>query len=305
MVVFLLFLEALAFGECCEGEDCRAEGVSLLHLSKAAAKGIGAVQEDKKNSKGTGPYKGIIIPHVSKVGGSSLRLLARSIAEVFDVPFHEPSEKGDISHLSGVIFLSDINDYILKDEDKRDFFVIGTYRNPCDAALSHFSYLSERELKGDIEGITLKAMIGSHYHGNYTLFKITYDGCLGVNPPFNDPESKAIFKRYVMTSDTLYNLEVRMKEKYNSADNIFDAASCWMNLYDLQSDMTKCLATYMQLQNIKNVDLHKISVATGTTHANPSQHVRCSDMFDDETMNQVESETQNVLQAFNIPCCST
>lgn len=325
--ILWLCVDVLAFGASSADEGLPSEEMILLQLNEAAATEMrgsdGQAQVSKTSFRGrdprtdgdlrgsdgqpqvssqqkTGRYKGIIFPHISKVGGNSVRKFAKEIAQALGVPFENPEEHDDLSKLSApesVIFLQDNAFHNLNDELKRDFFVIGTYRNPCDTALSHWAYVSMMDLAGNWR----------HVPPDYTAWKAEWNDLRGVSLPFDDAQSRINFKRYV-DSGYLLDEEQRMREKYDTTGNIEDAASCWMNLYHLHDDLSRCLTAYLQHQNIQDVDVSAITrvvqYGDNDSKANPSPHPSCSSMFDSDMINHVSSLNQNVMHAFDLTCCS-
>ena len=80
-----------------------------------------------------------------------------------------------------------------------------------------------------------------------------------------------------------------------------------MDTKTLHKDMSECLNTYQSVQqryvNTSNTSSTQ-RIGLGEVHVNPSTHVKCSSMFDDEMISHVMSQNQELVDAFNLTCCS-
>ena len=94
------------------------------------------------------PPLGLLYNHVSKTGGTSMRLLlnasCRSI--VFPIENHHFAQGDEElgSENGACVYQDDIKRLAITSAELESYFVIATVRRPCDYYLSLWAYLSER-----------------------------------------------------------------------------------------------------------------------------------------------------------------
>jgi hypothetical protein len=213
---------------------------------------------------------------------------------------------GDQLHLDETFF--NVQEYARTTHfDRVHGFVIGSIREPCSQYLSLWSY-------------------GSLGHGDFRKEKVKNPELYGISPPlFNTTDDKNRFWKWMRDPRVVGVVGDRVKMSYSETP--METVDCWVFVEDFRDTLLGCLRMFqdqggfvdweaptvaalleLQQQQVDNTTGHhrELFVNKNNPLRDPrsSHHGKCETMFDEETAEMVEDETESfVYELFGYAGC--
>jgi hypothetical protein len=254
---------------------------------------------------GSNPPKGLLYNHMSKTGGTTMKLLLTSAMGVKNsqgnVTLHNVA-----NHISGgdkslgkegaLIFQDDTNhDLQTTSADASSFFVLGVVRRPCDYLVSTWAWSSMLN-RGKTSG-----------------------GSWGKSPPFDTDGDQAAFAQWLGETMThrddgegWYGGSKFMSSALNARYQDPNLVHCWVRTHSMTDDLKKCMAQYGSCggkYSLEGLSADQMDEARSKANAaiKPTETAKCSTFFKNATlMKEVMATESSLISKYNLgSCCSS
>lgn len=240
------------------------------------------------------PYVPILLPqrpmfvfaHIEKSAGSFLQDLFKAAVPKSNYHFFHNAWDDVGDKLMGMPRVPD------------NYFVVSSFRNPCHAMLSQWSYCCERTWGGQYIPDMARWDCGKDYM------------TLGLCPQFSFKDGK-IDRAHIITVDK--NVAGFHRVLANNTCPTYDGffnitmedigpkrVNCWVRVDNLEESARKCLREYEQLTGNK---VNYAALDGKFAYSNAGQHGDCSEYFTPEAEQRVRERNPIVFNYFGITSC--
>jgi len=280
-------------------------GFALTVSSAVLTHGLHLQRSGDTPPSSSGTDSVMVVDHVPKCGGTFVNFMAENSVEPAHLQLvHEEFQLGP-------------------DDVGPGKFVIGMVRNPFDYYISMWAYQGywEQLSKKDFESIRpLGDPAGSHpsdaarfkrfldyfSHPDLGLLSflmyfsyLDFDGTV----PASQWPWRGTVKEFLGNEATRASRTQKVTAALQALSGSSSPVDCWVRTEDATADTTSCFQQFASMGGL--VNFTAFDAALAAEHTNSHNHVACSELYDAETLQFVQTGDAALFRAFGYPLTCT